>query len=206
MTRLIVDGRERADGWDHLAGGEAPAGRSFTADVTATAPDVPARDSRTPGGRGFTMDAARWLEQRHDLIAHVERTGRSLGVRLAIDGDPMRLANDIGRFTLIVIEIPSSADGRFYSIAARLREHLHYRHELRVTGDVAPDQLSFMQRCGINAFELSDHVDIERFIRRYRCFYQSSGPLTTRDNLIRLARRHARSGRCLGDRASRSTR
>ena len=261
MTRLIVDGREHADEWDHLAGDEAPGGgsftvgivlvrtasaddeaaeapasRSFMADVTATAPDAPARDGRTPGGRGFTagiapvrtasvaketatapgggnesiaaiapeapardssmppgrgftVDAARWLAQRDDLIAHAERTGRPLGVRLAIDGDPMRLANDIGRFALIVIEIPSAADGRFFSIAARLREHLRYRHELRATGDVAPDQLSFMQRCGINAFEIGDHVDIERFIRRYRRFYQSSGPLTTRDNLIPSARR-----------------
>ena len=69
-----------------------------------------------------------------------------------------------------------------------LREHLRYRGELRVTGDVAPDQLSFMQRCGINAFELGDHVDIERFIHRYRRFYQSSGSLTTRDNLIPVVR------------------
>ena len=261
MTRLIVDGRERADEWDHLAGDETPGGGSFTVglvlvrtasaadkaavapggggaaeSITATAPDAPARDGRTPGGqgftagiapvrtasvagetatapgggnegiaaivpdssasggstppgRGFTVDLANWLAQRDDLIAHAERTGRPLGVRLAIDGDPMRLANDIGRFALIVIEIPSAADGRFFSIAARLREHLRYRHELRATGDVAPDQLSFMQRCGINAFEIGDHVDIERFIRRYRRFYQSSGPLTTRDNLIPSARR-----------------
>ena len=168
MTRLIVDGRERADEWDHLAGDEAPA------------------------GRGFTVDAARWFEQRDDLIAHAERAGRPLGVRLATGDDPMRLADDVGRFALIVIEIPSAADGRFFSIAARLREHLRYRHELRATGDVAPDQLSFMQRCGIDAFEIGDHVDVERFIRRYRRFYQSGGPLTaTRDDLIPAARRRA---------------
>ena len=170
MTRLIVDGRERADEWDHPAGGEAP------------------------GDRSFTVDLDRWVGQRDGLIAHAERTGRRLGARLATGDDPMRLADDVGRFALIVIEIPNSADGRFYSIATRLREHLHYRHELRATGDVAPDQLSFMQRCGINAFEIADHVDTERFIRRYRRFYQSSGPLTTRDNQIRWVRRHARTG------------
>ena len=218
MTRLIVDGKERADEWDHLAGDEAPGGGSFTAgivlartasgageaaapgrgsfteSVTAVAPDGSASGGRTPPGRGFTVDLARWLAQRHDLIAHAERTGRRLGVRLATGDDPMRLADDVGRFTLIVVEIPSAADGRFYSIAARLREHLDYRHELRATGDVAPDQLSFMQRCGINAFEIEDHVDVERFVRRYRRFYQSSGPLTTRDNQLRLARRYAPAG------------
>ena len=220
MTRLIVDGRERADEWDHLAGDETPGGGSFTVGsvlertasaageaaagpggggaaerIAAIAPEVPAGDGSTPSGRGFTVDLARWLAQRDDLIAHAEGTGRPLGVRLVTGDDPMHLAEeDVGRFTLIVVGIPSAADGRFYSIAARLREHLRYRHELRATGDVAPDQLSFMQRCGINAFEIGNHVDVERFIRRYRRFYQSSGPLTTRDNLIPSARRRAAEG------------
>ena len=165
MTRLVIDGTVRADTWKHLSEDEALAGRNITVDLD------------------------RWHEQRRDLVAHVDRIGHALGIRLSVDSDPIRLADDIDRFTLIVIEIPSSADGRFFSIAARLREHLRYRGELRVTGDVAPDQLSFMQRCGINAFELGDHVDIENFIRRYRRHYQSSGPMTTSDNLIRLARR-----------------
>ena len=168
MTRLVVDGRERADTWTHLVAGDG----------------LPDRD--------FTVGFARWLEERRDILAHVERTGRSLGLRLAIDDDPAGLAGDVGRLALIVIEIPSAADGRFFSIAARIREHLRYRGELRATGDVAPDQLSFMQRCGINAFELGEEVDIDRFIRRYERFYQSSSGMTTRDNLIRLARRRSR--------------
>ena len=165
MTRLVVDGAERADAWEHLAAGDAP------------------------GGRDFTVAIDRWLEERREILAHVERTGGLVGVRLGVDTDPASLADDVGRFALIVIEVPSSADGRFFSIAARVREHLRYRGELRVTGDVSPDQLSFMRRCGINAFELGDDVDVERFVRRYERFYQSSGAMTTGDNLIRLARR-----------------
>ena len=178
MTRLVVDGAERADTWEHLAAGDAPVARDFTVGID------------------------RWLEERREIVAHVDRTGALVGVRLAIDTDPASFADDVGRFALIVIEIPSAVDGRFFSIAARVREHLRYRGELRVTGDVAPDQLSFMRRCGINAFELGDDVDVERFIRRYERFYQSSGAMTTGDNLIRLARRRVarsdnRSG--LGD-------
>ena len=181
MTRLVVDAAQRSDSWEHLATG------------------------KVPGSRDFTVDIARWLEERSEIVAHVERTGRSLGVRLAIDSDPASLTDDIERFALIVIEIPSSADGRFFSIAARIREHLGYRGELRVTGDVAPDQLVFMQRCGINAFVLGDGVDIERFIRRYERFYQSGGPMTPGDNLIRLARHRrgrSRADASLGDLAS----
>ena len=169
MTRLVAGGRERADTWEHLT-----------------------RDAAPTGG-DFTVDVARWLDQRDELLAHVARTGRSLGVRLAIDTDPAILLDDIRYFALIVVEIPNAADGRFFSIAARLREQLHYRGELRATGDVAPDQLSFMQRCGIDAFELGDGVDIERFMRRYERFYQPSGAMAvngaTDDDSIRLARR-----------------
>jgi len=169
VTRLVAGGRERADTWEHLT-----------------------RDAAPTGG-DFTVDVARWLDQRDELLAHVARTGRSLGVRLAIDTDPAILLDDIRYFALIVVEIPNAADGRFFSIAARLREQLHYRGELRATGDVAPDQLSFMQRCGIDAFELGDGVDIERFMRRYERFYQPSGAMaidgTTDDDSIRLARR-----------------
>ena len=173
MTGLVVDGRERVDTWEHPRGDAAP-----------------------PGG-DFTVDIARWLEQRDELLAHVARTGRSLGVRLPIDTDPAILLDDIRHFALVVIEIPNAADGRFFSIATRLREQLHYRAELRVTGDVVPDQLSFMQRCGIDAFELGDRVDVGSFIRRYQRFYQTSGPLTSPDNLIPLARRRlARTGNC----------
>ena len=169
MTGLVVDGHERADTWEHLTG-----------DAALTAGD-------------FTVDVARWLEQRDELLAHVARTGRCLGVRLAIDTDPATLLDDIRHFALVVVEIPNAADGRFFSIAARLREQLHYRGELRVTGDVAPDQLSFMRRCGIDAFELGDGVDIERFMRRYERFYQSSGAMAVNraagDDTIRGVRR-----------------
>lgn len=168
MTRLVVDGRECVDTWEHLIGDAAPTGGDFTVDV------------------------ARWLDQRDALLALAARTGRSLGVRLAIDTDPAILLDDVRYFALILVEIPAAADGRFFSIAARLREQLHYRGELRVTGDVAPDQLSFMQRCGIDAFELGDGVDIERFMRRYERFYQPSGAMTVNgiveDGSIRRAR------------------
>ena len=167
MTQLVIDGRKSADHWTHL------------------------EDDDAPDGTDFTVNVDRWHEQRGDIIAHAERAGCSLGVRVAIDMDLMRLARDIDRFALIVIRIRNASDGRFFSIAAQLREHLGYRGEVRVTGDVAPDQLAFMRRCGVNAFELEEHVDVEHFIYRYQRFYQSSGSSTNADSLIRLARRRS---------------
>ena len=174
MTRLVVDGRERTDTWEHLT------------------------DDAAPSSGDFTVDVARWLGQRDELLAHAARTGGALGVRLGIDTDPAILLDDIRYIALVVVEIPSAADGRFFSVAARLREQLRYRGELRVTGDVVPDQLSFMRRCGIDAFELGDGVDIERFIRRYERFYQSSGAMAANrapgnDSIRRARRRVVRS-------------
>ena len=132
MTQLVIDGRKSADHWSHL-----------------TDDDALARSD-------ITVSVARWHEQRADIVNHVEHTGCRLGIRLGIGVDLMRLADDVDRFALVIIRIRSASDGRFFSIAARLRELLGFRGEVRVAGDVAPDQLSFMHRCGINAFELGD--------------------------------------------------
>ena len=99
MSRLVVDGSERADTREHLT------------------------DDESPGGGDFTVGIARWREQRTEILAYAVGTGRSLGVRLAIDTDPGDLVHDVRHFGLVVIEVRDSADGRFFSIAARVREH-----------------------------------------------------------------------------------
>ena len=171
MHRLIIDGIERSDEWRHLTDGETLAAENFTVSIT------------------------RWVEQRVEIIEHVARTELDLGVRLAQDDDPLGLSADIDRFHLVVIELRNPADGRFFSMAARLREHLHYAGELRVSGKVETDQLSYMQRCGINAVELGDGIDPAGYLFRYRRFYQSSTHQSAEHILIRDARHHANVAR-----------
>ena len=165
MAKLIIDGKECRDTWLH--------------------PD----DTETFPNANFTVSLERWLAEREQILEFVYKTGYAHGVRLRPDSDPAALASDIDRFTLIVIEIDDGGDGRFFSIAARLREHWGFQKELRVIGEVAPDQLLFMRRCGINAFELSDDLDPSQFVARYRRFYQVSGPDPSEENTIGWARR-----------------
>lgn len=165
MARLIIDGKESDDAWIHLT------------------------DDELLSHDDFTVTVNRWYTEQDEIAAHLEQTGGRLGVRLAIDSDPLLLGPDIDRFDLVVIEIPDAADGRFFSIAARVREHLRYPGELRVTGEVARDQLTFMQRCGINSFAIGDHIDIASFTSRYQRHYQSSTRSTPSERLIRKARR-----------------
>ncbi len=166
MAKLIVDGELRTERWLHLT------------------------DTDDLASHDFSVGLARWCSDSDHILAHAQRLGLALGVRLASASDPLQLEADIDRLDLIVINVINPADGRLFSIAARIREHLNYRRELRVSGAFAVDQLLFMQRCGINAFELPEHVNAAFFASRYQRFYQSGSPYGTQNNLISAARRH----------------
>ena len=165
MPELFIDGVQRIDEWCHRS------------------------DDKNIVEEPFTVSFARWMEERDDLIEAASLSGGSSGIRLTLDDDPLALEADIERFTLIVIEVSDAADGRIFSVASRLRENLSYRHELRVTGGLAVDQLLFMQRCGINAVVLEQPVDMQRFTARYQRFYQTGAALSGKHALIRRARR-----------------
>ena len=164
MTKLIIDGALVEDIWLRLSDEES-----------------------VPEGH-VTVSFSRWLAQR-DVLIERRRTARSsLGVRLTLDDDPLRLHDDSALFDLIVIESTAPADGRLFSIAARVREHVMYRGELRVVGQIAPDQLAFMRRCGINAYQLDADIDVVQFLSNFQRHYQSGGPHDAMGNGIGEAR------------------
>ncbi|MHA1113922.1 MAG: DUF934 domain-containing protein [Alphaproteobacteria bacterium] len=76
-----------------------------------------------------------------------------LGLRLASDEPPARVADDLGRFSLVLLEFPVFTDGRAYSYARQLRQRYGFGGELRAVGEVLRDQLLFMFRCGFDSFE-----------------------------------------------------
>ena len=59
------------------------------------------------------------------------------------------------------------ADGRAFSQARLLRERYGFKGEIRATGDVLYDQLFYMQRCGINGFELRDDQDVPSSLKAF---------------------------------------
>ena len=66
---------------------------------------------------------------------------------------------------MLALEFPNFKDGRSYSHARLLRERFGFRGELRAVGDVLRDQLFFMQRCGIDAFQVREDKDAEDALR-----------------------------------------
>ena len=75
-----------------------------------------------------------------------------MGVRIPNDIDAEELESELPGLALIALEIPKFTDGRAYSQARTLRDHLGYTGELRATGNVLRDQLGYLARCGVNAF------------------------------------------------------
>jgi uncharacterized protein (DUF934 family) len=145
---LIKGGRLVADPWRHL-------------DDAAPLPE----------GEAVTLSLQRWSSERDALY----RRNGELGLRLPNDVPPTMIGGDIERFALITLMFPRFTDGRAYSQARLLRTRFAFAGELRATGDVLRDQLLFMHRCGIDAFEVSERAVAENWLAAFedfRLFYQ----------------------------------
>lgn len=83
------------------------------------------------------------------------RRGRT-GLHVLGDVDLEQIAGVLQLVDAVALEIPRYTDGRVYSTARLLRDRLGFRGELRATGHVLRDQLAYLERCGIDAFELAE--------------------------------------------------
>ncbi len=87
----------------------------------------------------------------------------NLGVKLA-NHDPTALIRDyVSQLKLVILEFPTFADGRAYSQAQSLRNHLGFDGEIRATGNVLIDQYAFMLQCGFTSFEVPKTINLEQW-------------------------------------------
>ena len=107
-----------------------------------------------------------WREYRQRWLA---RKG-AIGVALSPSDDPLLLAEDLERLSLITIAFPSFTDGRGYSSGRLVRERLGFQGELRAVGEVLIDQLYYMARCGFSTFALRDDQALDAAARALRTF------------------------------------
>jgi uncharacterized protein (DUF934 family) len=137
---LIKNGRRANDPWRMLADKDA-----------------------VPGDGPVIISLKRWTEEKPWL------KGRKapLGIRLQADQPPAIIEDDLERFEVIALEFPVFRDGRAYSYARLLRERYGYTGEIRAVGDVLRDQLAFMKRCGIDAYEIADDAPLEDWLAAF---------------------------------------
>ena len=122
---------------------------------------------------GTIVSLARFEKERDALVAR----NAPLGVRLKSDESPERLGSDIDRLSVIVLEFPKFRDGRAFSWARMLRTRLGFKGEIRATGHFLYDQLAFMARVGIDAFEVPEGfaiAELDRAMSEITNVYQPS--------------------------------
>lgn len=111
-----------------------------------------APDETPPSDRPAIVSLDQWRAHRDVLIGR----NQPIGLRLAPDQSPDDIADDLNRFSVVVLEFAAFTDGRSYSLARLLRERHRYAGELRAVGNVLRDQFSFLYRCGFDAFDVAD--------------------------------------------------
>ena len=149
----------------------------------------PADEDALPASGPTLISWARWLAER-DAI---DRAPGELGVHIANDLPTAEVGAVAERFGLVAVHFPNFGDGRAFSQARVLRSRYGFKGEIRATGAVLRDQLQFMQRCGIDAFEVSERAITENWfaaLKDFDVFYQPAEdhrPWLARQRLGRTA-------------------
>lgn len=127
-------------------------------------------DAPLPDDGAVILSLERWRRDRASAVLRAP-----LGLALPNDADVAAIGAEAGRFQLIALHFPRFTDGRAYTQARLLRERFGFAGELRATGQVLPDQLLLMQRCGFDAFEIGETGSLaawEKALRAFTVFYQ----------------------------------
>ena len=101
---------------------------------------------------------------------HLDARSGDWGLWVPGDADPAEVATLAGGRPLVAIRVPKFTDGRHYSLARLLRERHGFAGELRAVGDVLPDQLLYMRRCGYDSFELRPGKSLDTGVRALEAF------------------------------------
>lgn len=106
-----------------------------------------------------------WLEihKSNDELGkgHDNGHGDHVGIYLNAEDSISSIAKVLDSIPVIALIFSSITEGRGYSQAVELRQQHHYQGEIRAIG-ASVDNLSLMERCGINAFQLTDDHDLEQ--------------------------------------------
>ncbi|HSC87168.1 MAG TPA: DUF934 domain-containing protein [Polyangiaceae bacterium] len=114
-----------------------------------------------PSGGKIIVTLARYLVEKDSLLAAF-----TLGVRIQSDKLPKDIP-ELHRLALVAIEFPRFTDGRGYSIAKLLRQREKFTGEIRAVGWVLRDNLLFMERCGVDAFEVQPGKPLESAVQAF---------------------------------------
>jgi uncharacterized protein (DUF934 family) len=102
----------------------------------------------------ISVSLARWQAEKAQLLNHAGK----VGLRLNVEDDIAGLADDLNKFPLLELNFAAFTDGRSFSRAKLLRQRLGYQGEIRAVGQFMVDQVCYLSKVGVNAFQL-DNVE-----------------------------------------------
>ena len=116
-------------------------------------------DEALAGNAAVIVSLTRWQNDKDALKGR----GSATGVRIDSSESIEDITGDLSDLDLIALAFPAFTDGRAYSAARTLRDQHHYKGEIRAVGNVLRDQLSFMNRCGFDAFDVDETITLSVF-------------------------------------------
>ncbi|WP_226647758.1 DUF934 domain-containing protein [Microbulbifer variabilis] len=131
-TELILNGEVATNEWKILP--QLEEGETF--DINAL-----------PPGK-VILPLRQWQAHREALA----KRSAEVGVWLDSDEGAELIGSEAANLPLIAIHFPAFADGRGFSAGRLLRERFGFKGELRAVGGFMRDQLTYLQRCGFNAY------------------------------------------------------
>ena len=108
-----------------------------------------ADDEELPKG-DVTVSKTRWQKDKPRLREHQGQ----IGLRLEAADPIEEIADDLHELQLIELNFTTFTDGRAFSQAWLLRNRFHYCGEIRAVGNFMLDQVFYLHRTGVNAFQL----------------------------------------------------
>lgn len=124
-------------------------------------------DAQLPASGPVTVSLSR---MRTEMKALVARGG--VGLRLSPDESIDDVKGVLRQHTVPLIEVrfDKFGDGRGYTLARLLRSRVGYHGELRAVGDVLPDQLLYLARCGFDSFALKAGKSVDQALAAFHDF------------------------------------
>jgi len=109
------------------------------------------------------VSLATWREHAATLIAR----GNKLGLVLCSDDEIEDALDALPHVGLIALHFNAFNDGRGYSQANLLRRRFGFRGELRATGQLLPDQMRELERCGFDSVQFPDDTFLDVALANY---------------------------------------
>lgn len=114
-------------------------------------------EAALPAEGDVFVSLERFEKERDAVTSRLGRTGVVL--EPGTTGRELDGAHD--DIDAIAVHFPKFTDGRGYTIARRLRDQLGWNKQLRAFGDVLPDQVFYMQRCGFDTLAVRPDKSLE---------------------------------------------